>query len=241
MIFAQFGQAFDINTVVTALTTCVADPVACRPTFSKVMVDLTPSTLTADRRVLELIGQAFARGPAGPNPFLETSFAPDVIRIHADADPDLAAELLLQGIDLLLNEGTLARANAGPDGFLSHAVDGLDARVAIRVTPPPSADLRARIVAALQRVAAATDLTDPSQRAAKILTDLGEPIAAPQPASDTTAPFVSATTDDQTRRQKTFAVAVGLGLAVGTAAIGLLAAGLSAPRAAPALARRRRR
>jgi hypothetical protein len=206
------------------------------------MVDLTPSTLTADRRVLELIGQAFARGPAGPNPFLETSFAPDVIRIHADADPDLAAELLLQGIDLLLNEGTLARANAGPDGFLSHAVDGLDARVAIRVTPPPSADLRARIVAALQRVAAATDLTDPAQRAAKILTDLGEPIAAPQqPTPDTTTPFVSATTDDQTKRQKTFAVAVGLGLVVGTAAIGLLAAGLSAPRAAPALARRRRR
>jgi hypothetical protein len=164
-----------------------------------------------------------------------------VLRIHADADPDLAAELLLQAVGTLLNEGVLVRANAGPDGFLAHAVDGLEARVALRATPP-TADLRARIVATLQRIAAETSLTDPAQRAQRILTDLGEPITAPSQS----APALVSTTssiDDTEKRRKVIIVAAGVGAAIAAIAIGVLVTGLATRRRmpTPSLTYRRRR
>ena len=200
---------------VDALVTCVADPVACRPNFTQVLIDVTPSEVPADRRVLELIGEAFDHGPqGGANPFYRTSFAADVVRIHADADPDLAADLLIVATNALLRDATAAQLSQGPDGFFAHAIDGIIARLLIWQGTSP-ADLRALAIAALRNMAASTFL-DTAQRARTALARLGESVVTlqipvPTPSAAATKPLLSP-------RAKIGAIALGIG-AVAAASI----------------------
>lgn len=143
--------------------------------------------MPANRRVLELIGQAFDAGPqGGANPFFVTSFAPDVVRVHADADPDLAADLLIRAVGILLSDAAAAQQNQTAEGFFAHAIDGIESRLLIRREPPPSA-LRQAAVGVLQQLAASA-MTIPAQRARAVLGRLSEeapppPLPEPVPAA----------------------------------------------------------
>ncbi len=180
MIIAQFGQAAD---PVEALARCATMPSTCTD-YSTVMVNLT--SIPSDRRVLDFIAGAMAQGSQdGKNPFYASPMAVDVVRIHADADPDAAANQLLQATRVLLQDPSTAQASQGQDGFFAHVIDGLTARVLN--ASPPSADLRAQIVALFQTLAATAALPDTAQRADTALGLVGAAPASPTPSSAPTA------------------------------------------------------
>lgn len=176
----QLGQDDPIE----ALTQCAAAPAACT-NFSTVLVNLIK--VPADRRVLELISGAMAAGPqGGQNPFYASPFAVDTMRIHADADPDAASDLLIQATQAVLADQKTAQASQGKDGFFAHVIDGLVARVLIFTAIPAPPDLRVRVLQLLQALSA-SGLPDTAQRAREGLALLGAG-SAPRPTSTPTAP-----------------------------------------------------
>jgi hypothetical protein len=228
LFLTQFGQADPVD----ALVTCAAAPSTCT-TFSTVLVNLASKDVPVDRRVLELIQSAMARGSeGGTNPFFAAPIAVDVVRIHADADPDFAAQVLMQAIDTVARDTATAQRSQGKDGFFAHALDGIQARLQFRTEAPP-ADLRRDAVALLQKLAATASLPDTAQRAGAILKDLGETVLVP-PVVTATPPTTSVS------HARVAGMALGVGLAV-IVTVSLLIGASRAPEHRPTLARRRRR
>lgn len=187
-MITQLSQLSQPTDPVEALAACAADPPACKD-FSTVLVNLT--SVPSNRRVLELISGAMAQGSKdGTNPFYASPFAVDVMRIHADADPNAASDLLIQAAETVLADAATAQASQGKDGFFAHVIDGLVARSFFAGAPTPP-DLQTRIVRFLQTLAASTTLSDVAQRAQAALAQL-RPSAAPTPAPVAPAPVTSA-------------------------------------------------
>ena len=236
----QLGQTDPVE----ALTTCAATPATCT-NFSTVLVNLVGENVQPDRRVLELIGNAMARGPeGGTNQFYASPIAVDVIRFHADADLDFATDILSQAIEKVLRDSVTARAVDGPDGFFKHATDGIEARVLFHGDPATPADVRARAVAALQSLAT-SNLPSAVAQATQVLNDLGEPLISQGAVStDTTLPgsepaptAASVTPVAPTGLSKTVktALLVGFGV-VAVAGIALVIGANMRPTPAPAFA-----
>jgi hypothetical protein len=193
-VITQLGQLSQEADPVEALAACAAVPAACT-NASTVLVNLVKAP--PDRRVLDLVSGAMAQGPqSGANPFYASPIAVDVMRLHADADPDAASDLLLQATQALLQDDATARASQGKDGFFAHVIDGLVARVLIFTRVPTPPDLRVRVISLLQALAASTTLPDAAQRARAALGLLGQGPAptplpvAPQPVPPLTPPLL---------------------------------------------------
>jgi hypothetical protein len=182
----QFGQSPD---PIDALAACAAAPGACT-NYSTVLVGLIP--VPADRRVLGLISGAMMLGPqGGTNPFYGSSMAVDIMGVHSAADPDGAADLLMQATQALLQDDVGSQASQGPDGFFTHVIDRLLARALYSPVPVPP-DLQLRVYQTLQALAASTTLADTAQRARDALNLFGPLQATPTPTS-TSTPVVPST------------------------------------------------
>lgn len=183
MIIAQFGQLQENQPTepLPAITACVQNPVACAANFSKIMADL--ASLSANRHVLELIGQGLNKGPQGGlNPFFIGSLTPDVIRAHAEVDPDFATDLLIQSTTALLHDVAAAQQNTTIDGFFVHAISGIEARFMIRVEPVPPL-LRQRAIDLLQQLSA-SGMIEVANRAEALLSRMGFPKTSPIQTTD---------------------------------------------------------
>jgi hypothetical protein len=180
-VIMQLGQEPD---PVEALAQCAAVPAACT-NASTVLVNLVKAP--PDRRVLDLISGAMALGfQGGTNPFYASPIAVDIMRLHADADPNAASDLLIQAAEALLQDDAVARISQGKDGFFAHVIDGLVARVLIFTKVPTPPDLRARVIRLLQAMTASSTLPDTAQRAREALKLLG--VSPPTPQVSQPAP-----------------------------------------------------
>lgn len=188
-MITQLGQLGQDDPV-EALVACAAAPSACT-NFSTVLVNLVKAP--TNKRVLELISGAMAAGPqGGQNPFYASPFAVDVMRLHADADPDAASDLLIQATQAVLADQKTAQASQGKDGFFAHVIDGLVARVLIFTAIPAPPDLRIRVLQLLQALSASTTLPDTAQRARDALKLFGPaPTPTPSPIPSTPTPAES--------------------------------------------------